>query len=222
MPLRWLATVLIGFGLLQACAQADPTPIATPTDTPTPTLEPTPTPQPPAPTSPPASTSTPTPRPMPTATPAPTQTPTPVPPDTSLTVELSVTGMTDPLTALGDTVQLAATITDANGDPVQGASVRWRSSSSDVATVDSDGLVTARANGTATITATISSTSDATQVVVLQRAASVAVSPPSRPVWLGWPSRQLSVIARDANANLIDQPNVNWQSLDPTQSFSRS
>ena len=84
MSLRWLTIVLVGFGLLVACAQPEaaatptptlpPTPTSAPMSTPTPTSVPTPTP-----TLSPTPTPTPTPTPAPPPTPGPTATPTPAP-----------------------------------------------------------------------------------------------------------------------------------------------
>ena len=55
--------------------------------------------------------------------------------------------------APGDTLRLAAETRDANGHPVEGAEFSWASSDEAAATVDASGLVTAVADGTATITA---------------------------------------------------------------------
>ncbi len=57
------------------------------------------------------------------------------------------------ISALGDTLQLAAEAFDANGHAVAGANFEWESSDAAIATVDASGLVTGVANGTATITA---------------------------------------------------------------------
>ena len=56
--------------------------------------------------------------------------------------------------ALGDTVRLTAEAFDANGSAVTGVEFSWGTNDDAVATVDGSGLVTAMANGTATITAT--------------------------------------------------------------------
>ena len=123
MPLRWLTIVLMGFALLEACAQADPTSTSTPTDSLTPTPTPLPTPDiqatvqasveatvaaqtTPAPntargptpaTGPPESEPTPTatrpPVPTPTPTPAPTPTPRPPAADGSLPLVASFVGI---------------------------------------------------------------------------------------------------------------------------------
>jgi len=71
---------------------------------------------------------------------------------TATSVELSDTLLTFP--SLGDTATLTATIKDDNGNEISGAAVTWTTSAEGVATVSDAGLVTAVADGTATITAT--------------------------------------------------------------------
>src|SRR5213596_4707 len=55
---------------------------------------------------------------------------------------------------VGQTVQLSATLRDANGTILTGRSVTWASNNTPVATVTGTGLVTAKVAGSATITAT--------------------------------------------------------------------
>ncbi|WP_420616084.1 Ig-like domain-containing protein [Candidatus Palauibacter sp.] len=69
---------------------------------------------------------------------------------TATTVEIAPTSHT---LASGDTVRLVATATDENGHRVVGATFRWTSSDTAVASVDSLGLVAGVAEGTAIITA---------------------------------------------------------------------
>ncbi len=52
--------------------------------------------------------------------------------------------------------QFMATSMDSNGNVIAGAPLNWKSTKPTVATVDSSGLVTAKADGTTTITASIS------------------------------------------------------------------
>ena len=73
------------------------------------------------------------------------------------------------LTALGQTAQLSAEVRDQNGNPMPGAQVRWSSGAAAVAEVNAVGLVTARDNGTATITAAAGSVSGTATVTVAQR-----------------------------------------------------
>ena len=62
--------------------------------------------------------------------------------------------------------QLTATVLDQNGAVMAGAAVTWVSSSSSVASVSTTGLVTAVADGTATVTATTGSASGTASVTV--------------------------------------------------------
>ena len=60
------------------------------------------------------------------------------------------------LTALGDTAALTARVLDAQGNEIPGEAVSWHSLNPDLATVDAAGVVTAVANGIATVTASAS------------------------------------------------------------------
>lgn len=71
-------------------------------------------------------------------------------------------------TSLGQTHQLAPTITDQEGKPILDASVAWNSSNEQVASVTQAGIVTAEGAGSATITATAGSASATAQVNVVQ------------------------------------------------------
>lgn len=70
------------------------------------------------------------------------------------------------LTAIGETVQLTATVLDRNEQPVAGIAVTWSSSDSGVATVDDEGLVTAFSSGDTRITASHSGLSASVQIEV--------------------------------------------------------
>ncbi len=70
------------------------------------------------------------------------------------------------LGSLGETVQLAATALDGNGNTVSDKTFTWMSSDKGIATVSASGLVTAVANGSVTITATADAIDGAATVVV--------------------------------------------------------
>ena len=89
--------------------------------------------------------------------------PTPTPVATSIT--LSATSLS--FTAMGETIQISATVLDQSGKAMTGATVSWSSSDGSVADVSSTGLVTAIGTGTATITGT-SGSANATASVVVQ------------------------------------------------------
>jgi len=68
---------------------------------------------------------------------------------------------------VGKTQQMSAQALDVNGDAVAGQTYSWASDDISVATVDSNGLVTAVAKGTANITATASSVASPPSVVTV-------------------------------------------------------
>ncbi len=68
--------------------------------------------------------------------------------------------------ALGETVQFTATVLDGNGQPVADAVVTWWSSDAGVATVSTQGLVTAVSNGSANISAASGTASARIAVIV--------------------------------------------------------
>src|SRR5439155_14596729 len=81
----------------------------------------------------------------------------------------------DTLHAIGDTLQLAATVTDERGATIAGATIIWRTEDSSVVTVDSSGTALARGPGTATVTAAVREHVGRSRVTVWQRATSVMV-----------------------------------------------
>ena len=109
---------------------------------------------------------------------------------------------------------LTVEIEDQYGDPMEGEEVTWASSRSGTATV-SDGTVTAVANGTASVTATLGQLTGTATVTVEQRAHTVSVTPAS--VLLGPPGEeaQMTFEALDARGNVIDQPSATWATADP-------
>ena len=115
------------------------------------------------------------------------------------------------LTALGATVQLTAEVRDQNAGVMAGATVRWTSSASSVATVDASGLVTAAGNGTATITASSGDASGSAAVTVRRRVSEVIVSPPAVTVSPG-DSLRLTAVALDENGHVVAGAELAWTS----------
>lgn len=94
----------------------------------------------------------------------------PVNGETGVTVVLgSVEVVVTPATAsigLGGTLQLAATITDGDGNSVADAAAHWATLDAAVATVDPTGLVTGVGQGSVQIVATFSVVGDAADITV--------------------------------------------------------
>jgi len=129
------------------------------------------------------------------------------------TVALSPSDTT--LTAIDDQVQVTANAEDGGGTPIAGVSFIWSSSDSSVAVPDANGLVTAVANGTATITATATGgASGNTTVTVQQVAASWSTSPATGMAPSVGSSFQFTTLeVLDHNGNVVSAPTFTWETL---------
>ena len=129
----------------------------------------------------------------------------------------TVTVAPSPLSmSVGQTTQFTVTLKDAVGGVLNGRAVSWSSSNSAVATVSSQGLVTAVAPGTATITATSEGKSGSASITVAKVAVgSVTIQPAGPSVVLG-NTAQLSAIVRDVNGNVVTDRTVTWTSSNPS------
>ena len=118
---------------------------------------------------------------------------------------------------VGGTAQLTATPKDASGNPLAGRVVTWQSGNTGIATVNSTGLVTGVAQGSATVTATSegqSGTSAITVTTSTAPVASVTVAPASTDVFVGAVA-QLTATPKDASGNPLVGRVVTWQSSNP-------
>jgi len=112
----------------------------------------------------------------------------------------------------GQTVQLTATLKDANGNTLSGRTVAWSSSNTSVATVSSSGLVSGVTPGSATITATSEGKSGTSSITVTNiPVATVSVSPPTASFQQGQ-TVQLTTTLKDANGNTLSGRTVTWSS----------
>src|SRR2546425_621271 len=112
----------------------------------------------------------------------------------------------------GQTVQLTATLKDANGNVLTGRTVTWASNNTTVATVNSNGLVTTKVAGSATITATSEGQSGTAAITVTPvPVASVTVTPATAGVAVG-STVQATAAPQDANGKPLTGRVVTWQS----------
>lgn len=139
--------------------ELDPIPSGTPMPTPTATLEPSPSPTK---TPEPTPSNSPTPSPSPSESPKPTLTPTPTPTSIPDKIDVSLNKETLGLRE-GETTTLEVTITPSSTNTEKPI---WKSSDESVASVDSNGKVTAKKKGTAIITVTVGEEKDTCKVTV--------------------------------------------------------
>ena len=112
----------------------------------------------------------------------------------------------------GQTQSLVAAVKDASGTVIGGKTITWASSNTAVATVASDGMVTAVGAGSAAITATADGVSgSATVTVTAAPVASVSVTP-SAPTLVVGSTTQLTPTVIDVNGKQVTSPVVTWSS----------
>ncbi len=115
---------------------------------------------------------------------------------------------------VGDTATFSATTKDAQGHVLTGRAIAWSSDNTGVATVDSTGLVTAVAAGSANITATSEGQSGSSQVTVNPvPVGSVIVNPQDTTMTVG-DSAQFSAQTLDSKGNPLNGRAVSWSTSD--------
>lgn len=116
---------------------------------------------------------------------------------------------------VGALVQLSATARDANNNVLTGRVVGWSSANAGIASVNSNGLVSAVSAGTTQITVSSEGQSATAAITVSAPApvpvASVSVSPATSSVQIG-STVQLSATTRDANNNVLTGRVITWSS----------
>ena len=136
--------------------------------------------------------------------------PTPASRAHSVTVAPAV----DTATAVGDTIQLAAMITDSGGTVLPGVLPTWSSTDPSVAEVSQAGSVAIRGPGTTAIVVRVGKVESRAHVVVVQQAAAVQLDDTLLRVPEGERS-PLSARVLDARGNPIVGADVTWSAPDP-------
>ena len=112
---------------------------------------------------------------------------------------------------VGTTTQASATIKDSGGNVLSGRALTWTSDNSDVANVDSQGLVTAVGPGTATITATTEGKRGSAGVTVATNVSQIVVDLPQPGLAVGY-TIQASSTVKDAAGNALTGKKISWSS----------
>ena len=138
--------------------------------------------------------------------------PTPTPVATTVTIDPG----TATLTAIGDTIRLAARVRDQNGATMAGADVAWSSLDPDVATVASTGTIAAVNAGQTRIIAKSGAVADTAMVIVSPEAVAMSVAPDTVRLDALGDSARLEPSFRDRNGSTFTDATaaIEWTSLD--------
>lgn len=118
------------------------------------------------------------------------------------------------LVAIGQTVQLVASVYDSNDNLIADPAVSWKSQNVAVATVDRAGLVTGAGNGMTQIAATSGAFTSMVSITVTQKAVRIAILPESATLTALEETLQLEAVVYDANDHPIAGAPVSWSSDD--------
>jgi plastocyanin/uncharacterized protein YjdB len=122
------------------------------------------------------------------------------------------------LNSIDDTAQLTAVARDSGGTVLTGVAFTWSTTDATIASVDTNGLVTAKGNGTATITASANGKNGTHGVTVLQQVASVTAAASTTLSSVG---DTLQLTGKDAHAHAVGVP-VTWSATGTSVSVSTS
>jgi hypothetical protein len=135
------------------------------------------------------------------------------PPPTAQVHRLTVTPAHDTAAAIGDSLQLAALVTDIRGAALLGVAPSWTSGDPRIATVDQAGTVLSRAPGSTDIIVRIGELEARARIAVVQRPAELQLLDTLLAVSEG-ERRPASVEVGDARGNPIAGAAVRWETAD--------
>jgi alpha-tubulin suppressor-like RCC1 family protein len=125
---------------------------------------------------------------------------------------VTITPSAHTFSALNRTHQFSAVARNATGTTIPGQTFTWNSSNTSVATVSASGLATARGNGEAQITASVSGVQDAATITVLQLVNGVDVTPATYTLEALDDEYQFGATAKDANEQAVAGETFIWTS----------
>lgn len=129
---------------------------------------------------------------------------------------VGLTPAVDTLTAIGDTLHVAATVTDKHGTAIVGVETRWTVDHPEIAVVNPDGTVIARGPGSATVLVTVGTLVARSTIVVRPVSAFVHVASDSAVAISEGTARAISARSTDARGHVLTGRPVRWRSADTT------
>ena len=128
---------------------------------------------------------------------------------------IAVTPSSHTLEAIGETVQLRATVRDQRNNTMSGQTITWSSGDEAVATVDGNGLVTAVGDGMVEITAKSGSLSaSATITVASPVPTTITLEPAAHTFEAIGDTLQLTAVVLDQRENAMMDVTLTWSSGD--------
>ena len=112
-------------------------------------------------------------------------------------------------------MQFTASVRDGNDRVIADAAVTWASGNTEVATVTGEGLVTARKNGSAVVTAVSGQFHANAAVTVSQAVARIEAAPASVMLTKTDGALRVVAVAKDRNGNPVPDARFVWTSSDP-------
>ena len=132
-----------------------------------------------------------------------------------MATRITITPSSRTLEAIGETVQLMATVRDQRNNVMTGQTVTWSSGDDAVATVSEEGLVTAVSNGMVDITAQSGSLSSTATISVSEPVpTTIVIDPTSATLESIGETVQLTALVLDQRENAMPDAMVTWSSGD--------
>ena len=129
---------------------------------------------------------------------------------------IALNPLVDTSYALGDTIHLAATVTDKNGAVILGTQPIWTSETPSVAKVEADGSVITRSPGATTIVAAIDGRTARARIFVHQRVTAIRATQDSAVSVPEGAQGIVKILALDARGHVVRERAVSWTSDDTT------
>lgn len=121
-----------------------------------------------------------------------------------------------PSLVVGESTEVTVSAKDANGHTVSGASYLWASSNTAVVAVNTSGVVSALAAGSATVSATSDGNSATAQIVVTDpEPFAITIEPEAPRLTALGTALQLSAVVRSSSGSPIDSCDVTWMNHSP-------